>query len=88
MAGLQEALSSADMLLINDLHAFEFTLDKSGLIIECMDGRELKRWHFVPESIAAARFEAEAGHWLIDGPDGVHRLTCLDAFTATDEDPD
>ena len=36
------------MLLIDGLHAFDFTCDETGLTIECMDGRQLRRWSFTP----------------------------------------
>jgi hypothetical protein len=36
------------MLLIDGLHAFDFTADETGLTVECMDGRQLRRWSFTP----------------------------------------
>ncbi|MBD1553818.1 DUF5629 family protein [Pseudomonas typographi] len=83
---LSDALQTADMLLIDDLHAFSFSLDEKGLSIECMDGRELKRWHFVPEAVSQARYDDSAGLWLIDDVDGPHRLACMDAIIAAEEE--
>ena len=44
------ALEACDMLEIDGLHAFDFTLDEQRLLIECMDGRAAKRWSFTPVS--------------------------------------
>ncbi|MFF7709342.1 DUF5629 family protein [Pseudomonas sp. NPDC007930] len=87
MTDLYQALQRADMLLIDGLHAFDFSLDEQhGLSIECMDGRELKRWHFVPDSIRHARYEADLGQWLLDGESGSHRLICMDAVSGAEEE--
>jgi hypothetical protein len=50
------------MLLIDGLHAFDFTFDETGLVIECMDGRQLRRWSFTPEQVAAAMARATTGN--------------------------
>lgn len=84
MTTLSQALQACDMLLIDGLHAFDFTYDDSSLRIECMDGRALKRWTFTPEQIAAARAEGE--DWLIVGDSGEHRLVCLSALRASEDD--
>jgi hypothetical protein len=86
---LLEALRSADMLLIDTLHAFDFSLDQAGgLSLECMDGRELKRWTFTPAQVAAAEPQAEANTFVLESASGPARLTCLEAFSATPDDDD
>ena len=86
MTTLSTALSACDMLLIDGLHAFDFTADDAGLTIECMDGRQLRRWQFSAEQVAAA---IEQGNdWLISDAQGEHRLVCMEAFRAPDEDED
>lgn len=84
MTTLSQALQTCDMLLIDGLHAFDFVHDENGLRIECMDGRDLKRWSFSAEQVAAARVEGQ--DWLIDSDHAAHRLVCMSAFRAPDED--
>ena len=55
MTTLSHALQASDMLLIDGLHAFDFTFDETGLQVECMDGRALKRWQFSIEQIITAQ---------------------------------
>ncbi|WP_327438428.1 DUF5629 family protein [Pseudomonas donghuensis] len=86
MTTLSHALESCDMLLVDGLHAFDFTFDKSGLSIELMDGRALKKYKFSPEQIGAARLEGT--DWLIAAETGEHRLVCIDAIRASEEDDD
>lgn len=86
MSSLATALAACDMLLIDGLHAFDFTHDDTGLSIECMDGRQLRRWHFTPEQVAAAA--AEGDHWRLDDAEGEHRLVCMDALRASEGDDD
>jgi len=86
MTTLSHVLESCDMLLVDGLHAFDFTYDDTGLRIECMDGRALKKWSFSPEQIAAAR--ADGGDWLIAADTAEHRLVCMSAFRAPDEEDD
>lgn len=86
---LLETLRGADMLLIDTLHAFDFTLDEAdGLSLECMDGRDLKRWTFTPAQVAAAQPQAEENTFVLESATGSVRLTCLKAFTATPDDDD
>lgn len=86
---LLEALRGADMLLIDTLHAFDFTLDETGgLRLECMDGRELKRWTFTPAQVAAAAPQAEENTFVLESASGPARLTCLEAFSAMPDDDD
>ncbi|MGE8410606.1 MAG: DUF5629 family protein [Pseudomonas sp.] len=84
MTTLSQDLHACDMLLIDGLHAFDFVYDDSGLRIECMDGRALKRWSFTPEQIAAAR--AEGQDWLVSVDNGEHRLVCMSALRASEDD--
>ena len=76
---LSTALQDSDMLIINGLHAFEFTFDQQ-LLIESMDGRELKRWKFSPEQLNAATFDESLQSWVLNNEDGEHRLVCLSAI--------
>lgn len=76
---LSTALQDSDMLIINGLHAFDFTVDQH-LLIESMDGRELKRWKFSPEQLNAATFDDILQSWLLTNEDGEHRLVCLSAI--------
>ncbi|CAK14565.1 conserved hypothetical protein [Pseudomonas entomophila L48] len=83
---LATALESCDMLLIDGLHAFDFNFDETGLTIECMDGRQLRRWTFTPEQVTAATGAGE--DWTLSSADGEHRLVCMSAFRAPDEEDD
>ena len=85
---LLQSLENADMLEIDGLHAFDFSLDEDdNLHIECMDGRALKRWEFSMAQIEAATFDATLQSWLITGDSGEHRLVPLDAIGGdNDED--
>lgn len=86
MTTLASALASCDMLLIDGLHAFDFTFDASGLTIECMDGRQLRRWSFTPDQVAAATGAGD--DWSLATDEGEHRLVCMSAFRAPDEEDD
>lgn len=84
---LLSTLEHCDMLEIDGLHAFDFSLDEEDhLHIECMDGRALKRWTFSMAQIEAATFDVTLQSWLITGESGEHRLVCLDAIGGDDED--
>ncbi|AZE84263.1 hypothetical protein C4J98_2852 [Pseudomonas orientalis] len=76
---LTTALANSDMLIIDGLHAFDFTFDLH-LSIESMDGRELKRWTFSPEQLDAAAFDDSLQSWVLCNDDGEHRLVCLSAI--------
>ncbi|MDF0732512.1 DUF5629 family protein [Pseudomonas entomophila] len=84
MTTLATALASCDMLLIDGLHAFDFTFDATGLAIECMDGRQLRRWHFTAEQVAAA--EGAGEDWRLQDGEGEHRLVCMSALRAPEDD--
>jgi len=86
MSPLATALASCDMLLIDGLHAFDFTFDDTGLTVECMDGRQLRRWAFTTDQVAAAT--AAGDEWQLDDTQGQHRLVCMSAFRAPDEEND
>ncbi|MBJ9977726.1 DUF5629 family protein [Pseudomonas sp. S75] len=86
MSTLNAALQSTDMLLIDGLHAFEFEVEAGSLVIQCMDGRQLRRWCFSAEQVAAAR--AEGNDWLIDDAEAEHRLVLMSALRAPEEDED
>nr|WP_314878194.1 DUF5629 family protein [uncultured Pseudomonas sp.] len=86
MTTLATALATSDMLLIDGLHAFGFTFDASGLVVECMDGRNLKRWKFTAEQVAAAVGAGE--EWRLNDDQGEHELICMSAVYGSDEDDD
>lgn len=83
---LAEALDSADMLIIDDLYAFEFDLGDNGLTILTLDGRTERRWHFSLEALASATFVTESDQWVIIGSDAEHRLRLLEAFSAEEDE--
>lgn len=85
---LPEALEHCDMLLIDGLHAFDFGFDDDNTLhIECMDGRDLKRWQFTDAQLQAASRFADA-QWDVQGANGAHRLTCMSAFSAREDETD
>ncbi|MDE1165681.1 MAG: DUF5629 family protein [Pseudomonas sp.] len=81
---LLSVLETSDMLEINGLHCFDFSLEAGGLRVECVDGRDLKRWWFSAAQVDAARFDGQA--WDISDDGAVHRLVCMVAFTCKDDD--
>lgn len=84
---LTTALQTSNMLLIDDLHAFDFSLDDAnGLHIECMDGRDLKRWTFSPAQVGAATLNIASQAWSISDDKGEHQLVCVQAFDGQDEE--
>ncbi|MCZ4322062.1 DUF5629 family protein [Pseudomonas anguilliseptica] len=99
---LISALSHADMLEIDDLHAWQFNLnteqlaqhqtgtppadDAPLLSIECMDGRALRKWHFSLAQVMAARFDGEADAWNISGTAGNHLIKCFAAVSGDNSD--
>lgn len=101
---LLDALLAADMLEIDDLHAWEFDLDETLLDaleagqpgdpeaqllrVECIDGRTRREWRFTQAAVQSAGFDAETGCWKLAGTDGEHLLRCLDAFGGDAEDED
>ncbi|UCZ85191.1 DUF5629 family protein [Pseudomonas sp. L5B5] len=85
---LLNALQACDMLEIDGLHAFDFSLDDQQLLIECMDGRAAKRWSFTLAQVQAATFDPQLQSWVLQGDGGEHRLVCMSAFSARDEEED
>ncbi|OLF54000.1 DUF5629 family protein [Pseudomonas chlororaphis] len=85
---LLTALETCDMLEIDGLHAFDFTLDEQQLLIECMDGRAAKRWSFSRVQVGAATFDEGLQSWTIVGDSGEHRLVCMSAFSARNDEED
>jgi hypothetical protein len=99
---LISALSHADMLEIDNLHAWQFHLDAAQLArhqagnpptddapllsIECMDGRALRKWHFSLAQVIAARFDGEADAWAISGTAGPHLIKCFAAVSGDNHD--
>ncbi|MFP6849931.1 MAG: DUF5629 family protein [Pseudomonas sp.] len=99
---LISALSHADMLEIDDLHAWQFQLDNEQLAqhlagsqtpgdapllsIECMDGRALRKWHFSLAQVVAARFDGEADAWRVNGNAGTHLIKCFAAVSGDNSD--
>ena len=85
---LRTALEASDMLVIDGLHAWEFSLDDVQLLIKCMDGRAEKRWSFKLAQLDAAVFDETLQSWTLIGDSGEHRLVCLCALKATNDDDD
>jgi Family of unknown function (DUF5629) len=83
---LAQALESADMLVIDELYCFDFSLAADGLRVLCMDGRTERRWHFDLQAIAAASFDSEQDCWNIAAAGVAHRLRLLSAFSADEDD--
>jgi len=83
---MRAALESSDMLIIDGLHAWDFSLDDVQLLIKCMDGRAEKRWSFTPQQLDAAVFDDSLQSWTLVGNSGEHRLVCLSALSASNDD--
>ena len=84
---LLATLEHCDMVEIDGLHAFEFSLDEDdNLHIECLDGRVSKHWEFTPAEVEAATFDPTLQSWLITGGSGEHRLVCMTAFRGDDDE--
>ena len=85
---LRAALETSDMLEIYGLHAWDFSLDDVRLLIKCMDGRAEKRWNFSAAQLDAAVFDQALQSWTLTGDSGEHRLVCLSALSASNDDDD
>lgn len=95
------ALQTADMLEIDDLHAWQFHLDSQQLAapdasdaadqpllsIECMDGRALRKWHFSLAQVEAARFDPASASWSIAGTGSSHQIRCFAAISGDNNEP-
>ncbi|MBP8264692.1 DUF5629 family protein [Pseudomonas fluvialis] len=82
---LCEALQSADLLLIDDLHAWQFHYAPSGepaLRIDCQDGSQARHWQFNQAELAAAQYDPGEDCWRLAS----HRLQCLGAFSGDNLD--
>lgn len=85
---LRVALNASDMLEIDGLHAFDFTLDDQGLHIEAIDGRVSKRWSMTPQQVDAAVFDDKLQSWTLIDDASEHRLVCFSAVYASNDDDD
>ncbi len=86
---LLHALESSDMLIIDGLHAFDFSLDEQDqLHVECMNGRTLEHWRFTPAQMQAATFDKTLNHWIITSDSGDHHLECVEATSGHDDEDD
>ncbi len=97
---LLAALQAADMLFINDLHAWQFSLEPAALAlaqaaaglelpllkVECMDGRTRRVWSFNVAAVLAAQLEPSSQCWVLHDSNGKQRISCLDAISATNDD--
>ena len=83
---LRAALETSDMLVIDGLHAWDFSLDDVQLLIKCMDGRAEKHWQFTAAQVDAAVFDETLQSWTLTGDSGEHRLVCLSAVSANNDD--
>lgn len=86
---LLDALHKCDMLIIDGLHAFDFSLDEQDqLHVECMNGRTLEHWRFTPTQMQAATFDPARKHWIITSDSGDHHLECVAATSGHDYEDD
>ena len=94
MTSLIEALNGADMVEIDGLHAWQFTLDETpaegapALWIECMDGNTRRAWRLSLEQVKAAQYDPNDDHWLIPAGTTEHRLKCFAAICGDNLDAD
>lgn len=85
-ANLISALQSTDMLIIDNLHAWQFSLDEQHLNIECMDGRNLRKWQFSLAELDAATYQADSDSWSLNSADTSHSLQCLGAVSGNNDE--
>lgn len=89
---LLSVLQTADMLEINGLYAWQFELHSDpahsgpALRIECMDGRELRKWQFTLEQIAAAQHNVASDTWAINDGKASHEVKALAGINADNAD--
>jgi hypothetical protein len=84
---LVHALEVTDMVMIDDLYAFDLELDEEGgLIISCMDGSRERHWAFTPDQVAGATPLTTPDEWKIQTADSEHRLRLLEAFSAEEDE--
>lgn len=83
---LLAALQTSNMLEIDGLHAWEFSLGDEHLEIEAIDGRERKVWRFSLAQVQAATFDPQLQSWTLSDGNTDHRIVCLSAFTPSDDE--
>ncbi len=87
-ATLLHAFEDCQMVEIDGLHTFDFSLDDQKLLIICMDGRAEKRWSFSLEQVKAAVFDPTLQSWTLTGDSGEHRLVCMSGVTGNNHAED
>ncbi|TLG93168.1 hypothetical protein FEM54_05145 [Pseudomonas edaphica] len=87
-ATLLHAFEDCQMVEIDGLHTFDFSLDDQKLLIICMDDRAEKRWSFSLEQVKAAVFDPTLQSWTLTGDSGEHRLVCMNGVTGNNNDED
>jgi len=85
-ATLLTLLQTPNMLEIDGLHAWDYSLGDTHLSIEAIDGRERKVWKFTLAQVQAATFDPQLQSWILSDGNADHRLVCLDAFSPSDEE--
>ena len=85
---LLDHLRSTDGLLFDHLFA-DFSLgDDASLHVEVMDGRDLKRWDFTSQHLAAAQWDPVSKAWQLANEQSSHQLFCLSGLHAGNDDDD
>lgn len=85
---LLSILQTPNMLEIDGLHAFDYSITDEQLKIEAVEGRDRKIWKFTIAQVEAATFDAQLQSWVLANDDGDHRLVYIDAFTPNNNDDD
>lgn len=94
---LLAALQHADMLEIDGLYAWEFTLADTPadaaastplLQIHCIDGRVQRQWRFSLGEVGDARYIEADDSWQLDSATTCHQLKCFTAFRGDNDDAD
>lgn len=88
MSTLLQALRGSDMVEIDGLYAWQFSLTPDApiaLSIECMDGKELRRWQFTLAQLEAATEDTENA-WHLSNELGEYRIQCFNAICASNDD--
>ncbi len=87
-ATLLNAFEDCQMVEIDGMHTFDFSLDDQKLLIICMDGRDKKLWRFSLEQVKAATFDQTLQSWTLTDDKGEHRLVCMSGVTGNNNDED
>lgn len=89
---LLAALQSADMLEVDGLYAWHFTLrtddTECQLSVEAMDGSTRRLWKFSAAEVAAASYDAASEIWTLSRCESSHRLKCFAALIADSDAAD